>query len=278
MDVLLSHLQNRDIIVPYFGVHPWFSHLFYLDSAEKPDKRAHYNRVLKPTPSEDLLAVLPEPMSLSQHSRRSEEIIAKYKLARFGVGEIGLDKLFRVPNAGFLGNPAYGKAADIANDEVDKLSKSRVSIQHQMDVFRYQLKLAERLNRQVSVHCVKAHGVLYDEMMKFPSLTVLLHSYTGSIDQARRWIKSKKQQALFFSFSNWINGEKLQLLELLATELDRGQILTESDIYIDRLFTHDKHAEYFNHLVGIYAKLNNYIDLDASQIESNMLASINASS
>lgn len=31
MDTLLTRLENPRVLVPYFGVHPWFSHLFYIE-------------------------------------------------------------------------------------------------------------------------------------------------------------------------------------------------------------------------------------------------------
>ncbi|KAI5968944.1 scn1 [Candida theae] len=152
IDILLSQLQKPDIIVPYFGVHPWFSHIFYTGS--KPNKQDHYRRVLKPEPSDELIEMLPEPMSMDKHTDRMREMIKKHDVKVYGIGEIGLDKLFRVPKSGWLGNPDHVTA------EQDKLTRSRVRIEHQMDIFRYQLRLAESLGKQVSVHCVKAHGVL----------------------------------------------------------------------------------------------------------------------
>lgn len=310
LDVLLSRVDNKDIIVPYFGVHPWFSHLFYTGDT-KPNKIDHYSKVLKPTPSDELLSNLPEPMSIHQHTKRSMEIIEKHNLKVFGIGEIGLDKLFRVPDVGFLGNP---KSNNIANDNGNKLpppekvlSKSRVTIQHQMDIFNHQLEFAQRMDKQVSIHCVKAHGALFEEVMKYsstsskklkstttdsqaitstsasglPPLRVILHSYTGSIDQAKRWVKEwPKDGKLFFSLSNWINGseDKEETLKGLMDIVSLDQILTESDIPVDRLFIEDKTQEYLDHLLGIYEKLNVYRLIKSDQIESNMLSSINVQS
>ncbi|KAI5959148.1 scn1 [Candida pseudojiufengensis] len=267
MAVLLDKLENEDIVVPYFGVHPWFSHLFYT-SNEKLNKLEHYNSVLSPPPSEELLNLLPEPISIIEHTSKMKDIIKRYNIEVFGIGEIGLDKLFRVPNAGFLGNPNYKN-----ENEKDKLSTSRVKIDHQMNIFKYQLKLANDLQVQASIHCVKAHGILYDEVMKYSNIIVVLHSYTGSIDQARRWLKTKKSN-LYFSLSNWINGEKEELLELLANTLNSSQILTESDTYIDKYFIEHKEGEYFNQLIGIFEKLNSYKPIDSLQLKTNMLNSL----
>ncbi|KAI5961305.1 scn1 [Candida margitis] len=207
IDILLTQLQNPDIVVPYFGVHPWFSHLFY--TGTKPNKRDHYCQVLKPEPTDELIDVLPEPMSMNAHTDKMKEIIKKHDKKVYGIGEIGLDKLFRVPKSGWLGNPHH------VTTEQDRLTKSRVTIEHQMHIFRHQLQLAEELGKQASIHCVKAHGVLYDEVTRYKNIVVVLHSYTGSTDQAKRWLKTTPVK-LYFSLSDWINGEKDELLKLLV--------------------------------------------------------------
>ncbi|CCG25495.1 hypothetical protein CORT_0C01180 [Candida orthopsilosis Co 90-125] len=266
IDILLTQLQKPDIMVPYFGVHPWFSHLFYIGT--KPNKRDHFCRVLKPEPSDELIDILPEPMSMDEHTDSMKEIIKKHNLKVYGIGEIGLDKLFRVPKSGWLGNPSH------VAEEQDKLTKSRVTMEHQMDVFKHQLQLAEKLGKQVSIHCVKAHGILYDEVMRYKKIAVVLHSYTGSTDQAKRWLKTTPVK-LYFSLSDWINGEKNELLKLLMEQSDGSEILTESDMGIDKYFLQGNTSEYFDHLTGIFQKINNYKHIESSQIKSNMIDSLN---
>jgi len=267
IDILLTQLQKPDIVVPYFGVHPWFSHLFYIGD-KKPNKSDHYRHILKPEPSEELIDTLPEPMSMDAHTNKMKDIIKKHNLTVYGIGEIGLDKLFRVPKLGWLGNPNH------ITKEQDKLTKSRVTIEHQMDVLRHQLRLAEKLGKQVSLHCVKAHGALYEEAIQYKNIVVVLHSYTGSTDQAKRWLKMAPVK-LYFSLSDWINGEKDELLKLLMDHFDGSEILTESDVGIERYFLQDKSSEYFRHLTGIFQKINSYKHIEPSQIKSNMLNSLN---
>lgn len=74
-----------------------------------------------------------------------------------------------------------------------------------------------------------------------------------------RWNKSflKQQRKLYFSFSNFINGEKdkaLQLAELLLV-ISNDQILLETDSPIDRYFLHNREDEYFGHLHQIQEKV-----------------------
>jgi len=54
------------------------------------------------------------------------------------VGEIGLDRAAKAPDTG------------------------RCEHEHQLEVFEKQLRLAGRLRRPASIHCVRAFGQLYD--------------------------------------------------------------------------------------------------------------------
>ncbi|RCK58043.1 hypothetical protein Cantr_06060 [Candida viswanathii] len=268
MDILLTNLTKPEIIVPYFGVHPWFAHLFHTGDAQ-PTKEEHYKRILKPEPSEELLAMLPHPISLQQHREKYLQIITNHKLEVFGIGEVGLDKLFRVP-----GNGYYGNLESEIPEGANKLSPCRVNMSHQVEILRFHLSLAQELQKQVSIHCVKAHGLMFDEVRKIEDIRVILHSYTGSTEQAEVWRKFTPKGHLFFSLSNWINGEKSELLESLAETISPDQMLTESDIYVDRLFVEDKQQEYFDHLNGIYEKLHDLNYIESSTIHKNMLNSI----
>jgi Tat protein secretion system quality control protein TatD with DNase activity len=58
-----------------------------------------------------------------------------------------------------------------------------------VSAFDAQMALAGELGRPVSIHCVKAHGHLYEWLRGQPvealPPTLALHSYTGSPDMAR---------------------------------------------------------------------------------------------
>lgn len=244
IDRLLDKLDTCDIVVPYFGVHPWYSHLFSVHQyndllTETEIKRLHYTSILKPEPDNELLAVLPAPISMDIHLSHIRLLIDKHgDRFGFGVGEIGLDKLFRVPRNGFYGNP------DISlENEAVKMSPCRVTMEHQLEILRCFLRLAEEYQCAVSLHCVKAHGVLYDEIRRFGGIsTVILHSYSGSLDHAKAWISHyyykdgspSKQLRLMFSLSQCINGANDDKLACLVDILPEAAILVESDYPIDR--------------------------------------------
>ncbi|KAF8004370.1 hypothetical protein HF325_001818 [Metschnikowia pulcherrima] len=241
----LIKLDSNNVLVPYFGVHPWYSHLFSTD--RQLSKSDHYKLVLTTVP-EDLLHILPDPIYIEDHLEKVMRLIKKCEALQkaYAIGEIGLDKLFRIPSNGFYGNQEHKSGVS--------LTAAKVQMDHQKIIFLRQLELADKLSKPVSLHCVKAHGPLFDilhaSFLNIPAVT--LHSYTGSSDQAKRWNKSflKQQRKLYFSFSNFINGEKdkaLQLAELLLL-ISNDQILFETDSPIDRYFLHNREDEYFGHL------------------------------
>jgi Tat protein secretion system quality control protein TatD with DNase activity len=65
----------------------------------------------------------------------------------------------------------------------------------QLEVFRVQWEVATQLDRPVSVHCVRAHGFLYDWLRGEPGApsthppAISLHSYTGSADMVRAFTR-----------------------------------------------------------------------------------------
>ena len=163
-------------VVPSFGWHPWFSHQLYDDTAsashltydpaahqgsEHAAKRAHYQAVLSPPPSDEaFLASLPVPTALSAFVASTRARLAAHPHSL--VGEIGLDKAFRLPDRW---DP---QAAELRDDgltpggrEGRRLRPQRVGVAHQQAVATAQLRLAGDVGRPVSVHGVQAHGVLF---------------------------------------------------------------------------------------------------------------------
>lgn len=165
-------------LIPSFGWHPWFSHLIYDDtltsdtatlntsaSDQESEKRRHYNAVLAPSPKskedDEFIKHLPTPQPLSSFLAQTRSYLEAHPLAL--VGEIGLDKAFRLPS--------HEPAADDlpmgmtpGRRDGRALSPYRVSMDHQIRILKAQLNLAGELGRAVSVHGVQAPGVLYDAL------------------------------------------------------------------------------------------------------------------
>ncbi|KAK7743135.1 Cut9-interacting protein scn1 [Cytospora paraplurivora] len=167
-----------DKIIPAFGWHPWFSHQLYDDTLPAGDatydpsssdlegeKSRHYNAVLSPSPKskgdEVFIEQLPTPRSLSSLLSQTREYLEAHPYAL--VGEIGIDKAFRLPSHDvFEGDPEEGMTPGRRNGE--RLSPYRVNADHQVRILRAQLNLAGELGRAVSVHGVQAPGLLYDAL------------------------------------------------------------------------------------------------------------------
>ncbi|CEJ80363.1 hypothetical protein VHEMI00548 [[Torrubiella] hemipterigena] len=169
-------------LIPAFGWHPWFSHQLYDDTtAATPTynpsnttdkdaifqaKCAHYRAVLQPPPEDDsFIASLPDPSPLSTLINDTRARLAAHPVAI--VGEIGLDKPFRLPQQW---DPSKLEDRDPSitpgTREGRLLSPYRVDMAHQQAILTAQLQLAGEMNRPVSVHGVQAPGILFDTISK----------------------------------------------------------------------------------------------------------------
>ncbi|KAH6672755.1 Cut9-interacting protein scn1 [Plectosphaerella plurivora] len=180
-DKLLSQAKGASI-VPCFGWHPWFSHQLYDDSGPRDEwtyqppvtdndeqrqaaKLAHYAAVLQPSPGPDdkaFLDSLPEPRPLSSFINDTRARLEEHPLAL--VGEVGLDKAFRLPEA-FDESSARDSTLTPGTRDGRLLSPHHVKMQHQIVILKAQLALAAELGRAASVHGVQAHGILYDTLV-----------------------------------------------------------------------------------------------------------------
>ncbi|KAI1119444.1 hypothetical protein F5Y14DRAFT_395303 [Nemania sp. NC0429] len=163
--------SDQDRIVPSFGWHPWFSYQLYDDTVSNPTydgtsagKRAHYDQVLAPAPSSRDASFsdgLCDPKPLSEFIEETRVRLERFPLAL--VGEIGLDKAFRLPTAWTsVQEMDREESLTPGGREGRRLSPYRVQTTHQAAILRAQLELAGQTGRPVSVHGVQAHGILYD--------------------------------------------------------------------------------------------------------------------
>lgn len=156
-------------ILPSFGWHPWFSHQIMDDTtptATTPtpqSKENHYINVLTSSPASDLdfINQLPSPRLLSTLLNETRERLRQFPNSL--VGEVGLDKAFRLPGVWTAENIS-SRDEDLTpgSREGRKLSPYKVKMDHQRTVLKAQLQLAGEMQRPVSVHSVQAHGVVFE--------------------------------------------------------------------------------------------------------------------
>ncbi|KAL9100593.1 MAG: hypothetical protein Q9163_004052 [Psora crenata] len=168
-DRLGSRIEQGEerYLIPAFGWHPWFSHQIYddlpLHASGPPTKEQHYGRVLTPIPeNEDFIRSLPEPRSLSGLLQQIRSHLEQYPMAL--IGEVGLDRSFRVPGLEMLDDYEEDPALTSGSRAGRRLSPHRVELEHQQRILTAQLNLAGELQRSVSVHGVAAHGIVYETL------------------------------------------------------------------------------------------------------------------
>ena len=244
--------------VASFGIHPWYCHMF-IPGKCTVDKRAHYSDVLdyKDTDEfESLLLQLPDPLSLEKY------IAAEFNPASVAVvGEIGLDKLFRLPTHGFF-----------KGNRETSLTRVRVKMSHQLIVFRRLCTLATIYGKSVSIHCVKCHGLLFDTckelLLPFREVNICLHSYTGTIDILNGfWFKQFPVDRVYLSLSKWINFKSEQAAKDLIQALPKSSILTETDFPIDMCPPERLQEE----LLHICLKITEYLQLKSTERCKDMI-------
>ncbi|WZH48321.1 hypothetical protein QYS62_009495 [Fusarium acuminatum] len=228
-------------------------------------KGRHYKAVLSPAPEDPAFwRDLPVPIALSTFIAETRARLLNDPFAM--IGEIGLDKPFRLPMQWTDPRPERDPARTPGGRERRSLSQHRIQIPHQKAVFMAHLKLAGELGRAVSVHGVQVHGILYDALSEcwkghelrgrrsrdkerkekskaievenespkpYPP-RICLHSFSGKSDAVRQYLKPSIPAKIFFSFSKSNNlsteGAREKAEDAVKAVPD-NRVLVESDLH-----------------------------------------------
>ncbi|KZO96423.1 Metallo-dependent hydrolase [Calocera viscosa TUFC12733] len=217
-------------VTPCFGYHPWFSHtISLLDTL--PNKEEHYTSVLLSAEDvnpdhasilQEILPLLPEPQLLGDVVSEVRSNLASHPHAM--LGEVGLDRAFRIPLRPYPSPPPR------------RLTPFTVPMEHQLAILEALLGVAVELERNVSMHSVKCQQVtlkLFKRMKerhgaKWGKINVDLHSCGFS---AETWKDVERNYPnVFLSLSIAINGKHGGLRALIAAA-SHDRLLVESDYY-----------------------------------------------
>lgn len=200
--------EHPDHVIPAFGLHPWYAHL--VSVAPISSKSDHYSKVLRPAPSGEELALLPDPKPLQAHLIIIEAMLRRFPKA--AVGEVGLDRAFRVRINGAT-------------------SSMKTTLEHQRAVLAAQLDLAAENNRVVSLHGVQAHMPLFETVMSAAAgiKAVDLHAYAGSAELfLHQWLHLPVPA--YVSMAVLINSRSARIENVLG-QIPKDRILCESDFH-----------------------------------------------
>ncbi|KAF1927063.1 Metallo-dependent hydrolase [Didymella exigua CBS 183.55] len=169
--------SEAECIVPCFGWHPWFSHQMYISDDDDREQETltgeakvnHYQKVLQPSRAElseedlRIFNALPDPTPFSVFLSQTRKHLEEHPFAL--VGEVGLDRSFRIPEA-WAPDLWATRSSTLTpgGREGRRLTPFRCQAAHQKEVLKRQLQLAAELGRAVSVHGVQAHGLVYESL------------------------------------------------------------------------------------------------------------------
>ncbi|TIA88279.1 hypothetical protein E3P99_02707 [Wallemia hederae] len=208
------HTAHPSTVIPYYGYHPWWSHMYsFSDGA---DKREHYASVLldgkkedvKRQQLEELLPSLPSPIPFQRLLDDVERRLLHNPRAQ--VGEVGIDKVFRVKGAN------------------GTLSLLQTSVEHQKRVAVAQVRLAKKFGRAVSMHSVSATQACMDVIRDSEYQKIALHS-CGIGHNAITYCVNNFPD-VHYGFSVAINARSLQTLHESIAVTPSNRILSESDL------------------------------------------------
>ncbi|KAI5450526.1 Cut9-interacting protein scn1 [Naganishia albida] len=257
-----------------FGYHPWFCHLLSVDPEDKAiDKRTHYESIFIPPDAKpekkasyqqtlsEILDDLPNPVRLQPllDDMRDRIRRARENGQLVMVGEVGLDRSFRIPypqaavsSQSKSTSPVERAESVIATSGEDEMAQKQAlpvkrktltpfttSTAHQLRVLEMQFDAALEFGINVSLHSVKAQGetikFLRDYKKKHGAkfedrVNVDLHSCGGwSVES---WVSESKYLKNLYTSPSLAISARTSVTPNLIRSADPTRLLVESDTHI----------------------------------------------
>jgi TatD DNase family protein len=95
----------------------------------------------------------------------------------------------------------------------------------QMKFFRAQLDIAQAVGKPVAIHSVHATGDVINTIRNYPGLRGMIHSYSGSYEQARQLL----DLGFYISLGGAITYKRASKLRTTAARMPLTSILIETD-------------------------------------------------
>jgi TatD DNase family protein len=147
---------------------------------------------------------------------------------------------------------------------LDRSSSSKSTFSRQLDVFEVQLDLAVSLNLPVSIHCVRAWGILLDILQekilikigkdKYSKIPVMIHAFSGSMEI----MNNLTDMGVFLSFSPFLVSIREKYLREVLKFVPLEKILIESD------FSYSKNIPIYNQISNYNSNLTNLYNIAGS--------------
>ena len=100
-----------------------------------------------------------------------------------------------------------------------------VNYELQQIFFERQMQLAQKYKIPVIIHDREAHGDCFDMICKYPDVTGVFHSYSGSSEMARELIR----RGWYISFSGVVTFKNAERVRRVAATIPQDRLLAETD-------------------------------------------------
>ncbi|WP_461207137.1 TatD family hydrolase [Clostridium sp. DL1XJH146] len=139
----------------------------------------------------------------------------------------------------------------------------------QIKVMEKQMQLAEELNLPVVIHDREAHGDVLNVIKKFPKVTGVIHSFSGSPEFARLCI----EEGYYIGFTGVVTFKNAKKIKEVAKIVPLEKLLVETDCpYMTPTPFRGKRnrSDYIKYIIEIIAELRgvSYEEIEEAALEN----------